>query len=142
MVDKDILLWAVGRASHDLQFLGYDLREYRELNDLDDDGVARFLQCSRESLDRLALCLHPDPNRGSFRADIEQTAFHCNAHPQRLAQLIRAVDAVRTMRSAPQLRIPQAEPIAYLMAARDRRAKPSRKSKTMPKTQPKPKQHG
>ena len=75
MTDRDIVVYAAGRASDDTFFLGHDLREYRELAELDEEGLAKFLDCSRGALVSLALCRRPDPNGPSFRANVEQIAL-------------------------------------------------------------------
>jgi hypothetical protein len=122
MAENDIFELAAMRAARDPFFLGHDLREYRDISELDDEGLARFLECSKEGLMRLALCRRPDPGKASFRPDVEQIALHCGASTQKLAALVREVDAVRTMRGAPQLQAPLAQSrSALLMAARDRR---------------------
>lgn len=122
MTDRDIVVYAAGRASDDTFFLGHDLREYRELAELDEEGLAKFLDCSRGALVSLALCRRPDPNGPSFRANVEQIALHCRTSAQQLAKLVREVEAVRAMRTVPELQsqLPRARS-AFLMAARDRK---------------------
>src|SRR5438309_1236357 len=135
MEKNDILTWAALRTGEDAFFLGYDLREYRKLAELDDDGLAAFLECSPIALTHLALCRRPDPANVSFRSDVEKIASHCKVNAHQLVVLLREVDAIRAMRMAPQLQLPQPTATSpVLMAARDRGQKsPRRKSAKKPK---------
>lgn len=134
MEKTDILAWAAVRTEEDPFFLGYDLHEYRKLAEVDDDGLAAFLRCSLRALSHLALCRRPDPSDDSFRADVEKIASHCKVNAQKLAVLLREVDAIRAMRFAPQLPPHVTDQSPILIAARDRektlpRRKPAKKSK-------------
>ncbi len=121
MPEQNILRRAAQRTSSDPLFLGHVLREYREVNDLTESKVARYLECPPHALTKLALCLCPDSGTGSFRGNVEQIALHCGANSQRLVELLREVEAVRTMRVGPKLHMPPAEARpGLLVAARDR----------------------
>jgi hypothetical protein len=140
VADESIINWAATRASDDPAFLGYDLREYSKVNGLDEVALAQFLECSKDSLVKLALCLHPSPALDSFRDNVERIAFHCAANAQRLAQLIREVDSVQAMRSAPPFQIPQRHgQSAVVLAARDRIGPLHRKQKRKAKKRKRPK---
>ena len=140
MVDEIMFNWAAKRASEDPTFLGYHLQEYRKMNGLDETALTRFLECPHDSLTKLALCLHPDPHTGSFRDNVERIAVHCAANPLKLAQLIREVDSVQTMRSASAFVVPKVPgQSAVLLAARDRTRPPHRKQKTNVKKKKRPK---
>lgn len=140
MDNEPILNWAATRASDDPVFLGYYLREYRSMNGLDELGLAQFLECAHDSLTRLALCLHPDPHSDTFRDNVERVAVHCAANPLKLAQLIREVDSVQTMRSAPVFHLSQVRGHGpALLAARDRTGHRKKKTKTTKRKRPKSK---
>ena len=145
MADETILNWAAARASDDPAFLAYDMREYSKMNGLDEIGLARFLECSHDSLVKLALCLHPNPHLDSFRDNVERIAIHCAANSMKLAQLVREVDSVQTMRSAPSLPMSQMHGhTTVLLAARDRVEPSHRKQrdKAKKKKRPKSKRNG
>lgn len=124
MSEQNILQWAAKRAAEEPRLLGYELREYRVLNDATEDELAATLKCSRDALVCLALCRRPDLSAPSFRADVEQIALHCGASAQKLAALLREVDSLRTIRqvSVPPLLV--AGRSGLLAAARDRKRKP------------------
>jgi hypothetical protein len=123
--EHDILRWAAKRAAEEPFLLAHDLREYRTLHDASEDDLASVLECSANALVCLALCRRPDPSAPSFRTDIEKIALHCGANGQKLAVVLREVDALRTIRQ------PLPAPVTYgqsglLAAARDRERKPRR----------------
>jgi hypothetical protein len=120
--EQDILRWAVRRAYDDPLFLGHEMHEYSEMNEMTEIELARYLECSPDALTKLALCLRPDPGQSSFRANVEQIAKHCGASSQRIAVLLREVDAIRAMRKGSRLQMTPAQAApGLLMAARDRR---------------------
>lgn len=115
--------WAAKRAAEEPRLLGYELSEYRTLNDATEDDLAAALECSREALVCLALCRRPDAAAPSFRADVEQIALHCGVNAHKLAALLREVDSLRTIR---EVTIPPhlaAGRPGVLAAARDRNRK-------------------
>jgi hypothetical protein len=127
VAERDILHWAAKRAATEPWLLGYELREYRELNDVTEDDLAVALDCSRDALLSLALCRRPNPDASSFRADVEQIALHCGANAQKLAVLLREVDSLRTIRQLPvPLNVAERQ-AGFLAAARDRKRKPRQK---------------
>ena len=121
MFEQDILRWAAKRAAEQPQLLGYELREYRVLNNASEDKLATVLGCSRDALVCLALCRRPDPSASSFRDDVEQIAMHCGANAQKLAALLREVDSLRTIRQVPAPHHLAAVRPGLLAAARDRK---------------------
>ena len=125
MFEPDILRWAAKRAAEQPSLLGYELREYRALNNATDSDLADALGCSQESLVCLALCRRPNPSTPSFRADVEQIALHCGVNAQKLAGLLREVDSLRAIRQTPFPPPLAASQSGLLVAARDR--KPNRR---------------
>ncbi len=129
MGKADILAWAARRTDEDPFFLGYDLREYRKSAEVDDNDLATFLECSLNALAHLALCRRPDPSSSSFRSDVEKVSAHCKVNAQKLAVLLREVDAIRAMRTAPHTQPAQRTSHSpVLMAARDRERKPRKRN--------------
>jgi hypothetical protein len=90
---------------------------YREREGMDDEDLAAFLECDIEALPRLALCRRPRQAPG-FRGDIEAIAAHTGANATRLAQLVRAAEAVEAL-GAREGKGYRAGPTSMLMAARD-----------------------
>ena len=123
MAEQNVMEWAARRAGEEPQLLGYELREYRTLNNATEDDVATTLECSRETLVCLALCRRPDVSGPSFRAEIEQIALHCGVNAQKLAALLREVDSLRAIRQVPIPPHLAPAQVGLLAAARDRRKK-------------------
>jgi hypothetical protein len=121
MANHDILGWAARRAAGDSIFLAHPLGEYMEMNGLSERDLARHYGCSQRALTRLFLCLTPDLSSAAFRSTVERIAAHYGANPQRLAESLREVDAVRTMRTLKNLGTPVGQnSTGFLLAARDR----------------------
>src|ERR1700732_5234178 len=123
-----LLSVAAERASKDPFFMGHELRAYKEIFGLDDKGLASFLRCTTEALTRLALCRRPKMTSSLFRQEIEQIATYCSADEQRLAELLRHTDSVRSFREMP-IPVPMVTPAGMMIAARDRRKRRARKKK-------------
>lgn len=88
---------------------------YREQEAMDDEQLARFLECDVAALPRLALCRRPR-QAPDFRGDIEAIAAHTGADSARLARMVRQAAAAEALGSAPG----RANTSSLLMAARDR----------------------
>ncbi len=86
---------------------------YREREGMDDEALAAFLECDPEALPRLALCRRPR-QAPDFRGDIEAIAAHGGANSARLAQLVRAAEALEGIEDL------GGGTGSILMAARDR----------------------
>lgn len=106
----------VARAREDYFFLGHTLSEYQKLNGMDDDRLAVFLKCRRETLNRLALCRKPDVDSREFAHDLRRIANFAACDADRLVQLLRYVAALQSL---PVENTQTAR--GFLMAARDRR---------------------
>jgi hypothetical protein len=128
---KELLAHAALRASNDPFFLGHELRAYREICSLDDEGVSKFLRCTPEALVRMSLCRTPEMNTTSFRHEVEQIAVYCGADPQRLAELLRHSDSVRSFRGVP-VPVTMSPPAGMTVAARDRNPRKRRTRKKKP----------
>ncbi|MBI4497317.1 MAG: hypothetical protein HY689_05405 [Chloroflexi bacterium] len=119
--DFGFLRRAAQRAAARPFFVARDLAAYMELHQVGEEALADLLGCSPEQLPRLALCRRPDPAGADFRSEVERIAQHVGARAERLAQLLREVDVVRTLRRAgPQQ--DRCDDRGMLLAARDRGA--------------------
>jgi hypothetical protein len=105
---------ALQRAAADPFFLASALEAYRSLNGLDDTALADYLDCSLEDMIRLAFCRRPVTDAMTFRREVEQIAAYASVRAERLAQLLREVDSLETLRKSPTTKP------GFLMAARDR----------------------
>ncbi|HXG36823.1 MAG TPA: hypothetical protein VNL15_07625 [Dehalococcoidia bacterium] len=105
---------ALKRAAADPFFLGSALEAYRSLNGLDDTALADYLGCSTGDTIRLAFCRRPVTDAMTFRREVEQIAAYASVRADRLAQLLREVDSLETLRKSATTRP------GFLMAARDR----------------------
>lgn len=121
MADANIIRRAVRHAANDSIFLAHTFREYREMNGLSENELARRYGCKPGSLLRMSLCLAPNPGSPSFRREVEKIADRFGASAIRLAECLREVDAVRTMRALNDAAGSLEQPgVGFMMAARDR----------------------
>jgi hypothetical protein len=81
----------VDRARKDAFFVGRALAIYQRLHGLDDQQLARWLECSKDNLTRLALCRLPDDKRDGFQQDVRKIAAFAACNPDHLVQLLREV---------------------------------------------------
>lgn len=105
---------ALQRAAADPFFLASALEAYRSLNGLEGTALADYLDCSMEDMTRLAFCRRPVTDAMAFRQEVEQIATYASVSADRLAQLLREVDSLETLRKSATTRP------GFLMAARDR----------------------
>jgi hypothetical protein len=119
--EKNIFALAAGRAKSDPLFLGHYLHEYCQIYSIGPEALSKELRCSVKAIEKLCLCLRPDPISIAFRADIERISLHCDVDGHRLMEILREVDSVLSMRNAPAPPSPlDHDASALLMAARDR----------------------
>ena len=103
---------AAAAAARRPAFLAWVFDRYREAEALDADGLADVLGIGREELGLLALCRRPRPDR--FSDDLLAIANRFGVKPDRLALVIRQVEALAVLAEAP------APDFGVLAAARDR----------------------
>ena len=104
----------LSRASSDPLFVGSALAVYKMTRELDDVRLAAWLECSIDSLDRLALCRLPQREERLCR-DIEQIAAFGGCDADKLVALVREVAALVAFRKTGD----RARE-SFLVAARDR----------------------
>ncbi len=119
--DKGVFGWAARRAERRPTFLAAALATYRRTHGVAEDQLAEILRCPIEALPTLALCRRPDPNKSGFRWDVERVASFVGADRVRLAQLLREVEVVETLRGAGESFGRVAAEAGLLAAARDAR---------------------
>jgi hypothetical protein len=93
-------------------FLASVLAVYAKGEQLDDDGLARVLGCSREDLAYLALC--QAPRMEVFWDDITSIAERVKIDPVCLAEIVKRGRVLARLQEEP------ATEGGFLMAARDR----------------------
>ena len=115
--DSFLLRYAARKAAQNSFFLSEYLNEFRIIQGMAEDELARFLGCSPRLLPKLALCRRPDTESPRFRSDVEQIAVAFDVLPSRLVQLIREVDIVKALaKGKPKW---QEAPEGLLAVARD-----------------------
>jgi len=114
------LAHAAQRAVQHEFFLAGILHEYQQANQLDDEGLAKFLGCHINDLSRLALSRRPALEQKAFIRDIEHLAQRFHLNGDQLAIIVRQVDSLRALRQqlTSNRKVQQMEGI--LRAARDR----------------------
>ncbi len=98
-------------------FLAGILNEYQQAHHLNDEGLAKLLECDIHDLPRLALCRRPATNQTSFVHDVDHLAQRFHLRAEQLAAIIRQVDSLHALRL--QLTSNQ-DTRSMLRAARDR----------------------
>lgn len=122
---------AAERAGHRPFFIAGDLGEFRSLHGFSEIDLAAWLGCAPERLPELALCRRPEPHGAGFRRDVQKISDYISISPERLAQLLREVDAVDAFRrSDASSRAPRRD--GMLFAARDRIEDPASGARESP----------
>jgi hypothetical protein len=114
-----LLRRAAERAAGDDFFLASALLPYAAAERLDDAALAERLGCEQGDLPKLLLCRRPRQEAPDFRADVERIAAAFGLVPGRLAEVVRAADALRALREGGA-----AQADGWLAAARDREPGP------------------
>ena len=103
------------RVESDERFLASALADYAYAEELDDQALARRLECHTEVLVSLRLCLRPEPGAEVFRREVDRIATRFGVDARVLAEAVRLSAAVRAMRDKASI-----GKGGLLMAARDR----------------------
>jgi hypothetical protein len=117
---SNALAYAAQRAVQHEFFLAGILHEYQQANQLDDDGLAKFLGCHINDLSRLALCRRPVPEQKAFMRDIEHLAQRFHLNGDQLAIIVRQVNSLRALRQQLTSNRKAQQIEGILRAARDR----------------------
>src|SRR5204862_7583514 len=89
---------AAQRATSNEFFLANVFSIYQRARNLNDEALARQLQCEINDLPRLALCRRPSSEGGTFLGDIQHLAQRFRLNANQLMFIIRQVDALNEMR--------------------------------------------
>jgi hypothetical protein len=89
---------AAQRATQHPFFLARPLLAYQAAHNLNDRALAAFLGCAPDDLPRLALCRRPRAAPPEFRADLAHLAARFHIRTEQLANLLREVDALQSIR--------------------------------------------
>src|SRR5215467_4409917 len=89
---------AAERAAGRPFFIAKALAEFRTLYRFSENDLAAWLGCARGRLPDLALCRRPAARGPEFRADVHKISRYIGIRPERLAQLLREVDAIDAFR--------------------------------------------
>ena len=95
---------AAKRAAHEPMFLAYDLSVFAEQSGATREGVGDWLGITGDALDRLALCKSPRRDQ-HFSADLDAIASYAEVDSHRLVRLVRQVDALAALASAPSSQV-------------------------------------
>ena len=106
----------VEKANADRFFVGWSLAQYRTLHDLDEQGLAQFLECDIEYINRLSLCRQPDDQGDQFQEQVRRIAGFGACSSDRLVRLMREVATFSALQEDTRERQG-----SMLMAARDRK---------------------
>ncbi len=107
------LQFAAGQAAFRPFFLGWALQSFKEVEQMDDQALAKFLKIEPANLSRLSLCRRPETTDPlSFRRDVLQIAARFGVAPASLANLLRRAEAYKVAGTAPPAH-------TTLLAARD-----------------------
>lgn len=119
MTDRgsESLARAAHRATQQRFFLASVFAAFQTANKLDDAALAHLLDCSVHVLPRLALCRRPAAEPAAFSADIDHLARRFQVDGERLAAIVRQVDALQALQ---QHMAGNAHAADLLRAARDR----------------------
>lgn len=127
-----LLAMAAQRASSNPAYLAWVFRRYEDMEDVSGTELARLLDVKLTAVAGLGLCLRPRPDH--FAADVAAISARFDARADRLADVVRRVEAVQAMAGASSVDADQGMLIAARVRAnrsgepKDRRSgKPSGK---------------
>ncbi|MCG2766887.1 MAG: hypothetical protein L6435_00680 [Anaerolineae bacterium] len=110
---------AAERAAVNSFFLAADFAYYQKAQGISDVELAEFLSIEIEMLPKLALCRRPDPESPEFRSDVQSIEQSFSLQTNHLVQLLREVEALRTLSEFQPATSEQMKQKGLLMAARD-----------------------
>jgi hypothetical protein len=116
---KASLAALIRRTRLDAFFVSRTLARYQSIRNIGDSELRRFLNCSSDGLERLALCRFPDDREAQFRDHVRQIASYVPCDASRLLELFREVAALDSLQGGDH-----GEATGLLLAARDRRKQP------------------
>ncbi len=90
---SDLLHRAAQALAGDPTLMAAALCAYRQQRGIDDAALAACLKLPPERLSGLALCRQPDPLQPAFAGEVAALATYIGCDPQRLYQVLQAVDA-------------------------------------------------
>lgn len=110
-------------------FMSWVLATYQKQERILEADMIQILNTTPDMFYRLALCKRPDSSRSEFAEEIRQLANYTSIEPNRLANLVRRVEALDKFMTMPnQLEKEEdtqsiSSSIGFLAAARDREEK-------------------
>lgn len=113
---KPRLAALIRRTEIDTFFVSRTLARYQSMRNIGDAELRRFLNCTSDGLERLALCRLPDDRDAQFRDHVRQIASYVPCDASRLLELFREVAALDSLQGGED-----GEATGLLLAARDRR---------------------
>ena len=116
---SDLLQHAAARAAARPHFLAHALFVFRTHQDWDESQLATYLGCQPDTLALVGLCRRPRQDPAKFRDDIQKISERFSLEAERLAMLVRFVDAMDAFQAGSQSGALSSE---LLAAARDREA--------------------
>jgi hypothetical protein len=116
MSNLNWLTTAAKRAVDHQWTVGSVLDEYKALEGIDDAALCTQLQCTREQLQKLALCRRPREDH--YADDVTRIANHLSVDARGLAPVLRRVEVLGTLRRGARSAVATE---ATLLAARDRK---------------------
>ncbi|WP_043711642.1 hypothetical protein [Corallococcus macrosporus] len=116
MTSPEWLEHAARRSKSESWMLGHAFEEYRQLEGLSEEALAKELGCSEETLRWLALCRCPEG--ATFDEQVSAIAERHGVDDLLLVQLLRRLEVVKAFKKPPaDGSLPQR---VLLMAAQDR----------------------
>ena len=118
--DRELLRDAARRAARNPFFLGYHLEQYKALQPLDDEGLARKLGCSVDTLVDLYLCRYPHPHEENYQRHLQTIADRFSVSILGLISALQEVRAQAALRERRALYRTEDSEVTALLAALDR----------------------
>ena len=110
------------RAAENRYFLAFALHLFAENNQMDEPDLMAALGATPETLAHARLCRTPRGDAAGMKDEVARIAAKFGLNAGVLLRAVRAADVAVVQQTAAQRELP--EPVAPLLAARDRPANP------------------
>lgn len=124
-MQNDPILRAALRAASRPFFLASAMHAYRGMSGQDEAGLAAYLECNRDDLAIIGLCRRPSGSAEEFRSDVARISNRFHVRVDRLAEIVRLVDALSALKLGAEAGNVES---GLLAAARDQNPEPANDS--------------
>ncbi len=90
----------INKVSSRKDYFAFFITQYQEYEQLNDEQMKSFLECSDNNFFRLALCRVPDMHADTFTRSIQKIADFANVPVMKLIRMLKRVSGLEVMQQA------------------------------------------